>query len=147
MTSASTPAIPAERSAHHAGSASFAGTGAGALEKRRYRSSCLNPLNHNRVYNIFVIWLSPLAIPIAAHAILERWLPMGAGTLDLAKLLPLLIPVLLIQFGLQIYALIDLSRRSREQVRGGNKWLWVAIIVLGEILGPIVYFVVARKDE
>ena len=72
---------------------------------------------------------------------------MGAGTLDLAKLLPLLIPVLLIQFGLQIYALIDLARRSREQVRGGNKWLWVAIIVLGEILGPIVYFVVARKDE
>jgi hypothetical protein len=54
---------------------------------------------------------------------------------------------LLIQFGLQIYALVDLARRPKEQVRGSNKWLWVAIIVLAEILGPIIYFVAGRKEE
>ena len=64
--------------------------------------------------------------------------------LDWSKILPLLIPILIIQIGLQIYALIDLSRQ--EQVRG-SKLLWILIIVLGEILGPIIYFVFARKEE
>ncbi len=64
---------------------------------------------------------------------------------DIAKILPLLIPVLLIQFGMQIYALIDLYRQPAEQIRS-SKWLWVAIILLGEIIGPIVYFIVARKE-
>lgn len=63
---------------------------------------------------------------------------------DWSKIIPLLIPILIIQIGLQIYALIDLYRQ--EQVRG-PKLLWVFIILLGEILGPIVYFMVARKEE
>ena len=65
-------------------------------------------------------------------------------SLDWSKLLPLLIPILIIQIGLQIYALIDLSRQ--EQVRG-SKLLWVLIIILGEIIGPIIYFIFARKEE
>jgi 4-amino-4-deoxy-L-arabinose transferase-like glycosyltransferase len=65
-------------------------------------------------------------------------------TFNLAKILPLLIPVLLIQVGLQIYALIDLYRQTQVK---GNKWLWVVIIILGEIVGPIVYFLFARKEE
>ena len=60
------------------------------------------------------------------------------------KILPLLIPILIIQLGLQIYALIDLSRQ--EQVRG-SKLMWVFIIILGEILGPIIYFIFARQEE
>lgn len=63
--------------------------------------------------------------------------------IDWSKILPLLIPILIIQIGLQIYALIDLSRQ--EQVRG-SKWLWVLIIILGEIVGPIVYFLFARRE-
>ncbi len=63
----------------------------------------------------------------------------------LIKFLPLLIPILLIQLGLQIYALIDLYRQST--VRGGSKWIWVAIIILFEIFGPIIYFFVGRKEE
>ena len=71
---------------------------------------------------------------------------MQPTTFDLAKLIPLLIPILLIQFGLQIYALVDLARRAKAQVRG-NKWLWVAIIVVGELIGPIVYLALGRKEE
>ncbi len=64
---------------------------------------------------------------------------------DWARILPLLIPIILIQLGLQIFALVDLSRTAR--VRGGSKWLWVAIIILLEIFGPIVYFVAAKQQE
>lgn len=56
----------------------------------------------------------------------------------------LLLPLLLIQLGLMAAALIDLSRR--ERVAWGTKLPWVFIIVLGEILGPIIYFVFGRKD-
>jgi drug/metabolite transporter (DMT)-like permease len=65
---------------------------------------------------------------------------------DWAKILPLLIPILIIQIGLQIYALVDLYRQPGEKIKW-SKWLWVVIIVLGEILGPIVYFILARKEE
>jgi hypothetical protein len=63
---------------------------------------------------------------------------------DLAKILPLLIPVLLIQFGMQIYALIDLYRQPQVK---GPKWVWALVIILGELLGPIIYFIFARKEE
>ncbi|MFD0619859.1 PLD nuclease N-terminal domain-containing protein [Paenibacillus sp. GCM10027629] len=29
----------------------------------------------------------------------------------------------------------------------GPKWMWVLIIVFGQILGPILYFVVGRNDR
>jgi hypothetical protein len=64
--------------------------------------------------------------------------------LELEKLIPLLIPILIIQLGLQIYALIDLYRRP--DVRGG-KLLWAIIIILGEIIGPIVYFIFASRED
>jgi hypothetical protein len=63
---------------------------------------------------------------------------------DFVKILPLLIPVLLIQFGMQIYALIDLYRQPQVK---GSKWVWAVVIILGEILGPIIYFIFARKEE
>lgn len=67
------------------------------------------------------------------------------AAINWSQILMLAIPVILIQIGLQIYALIDLSRTSK--VRWNNKWIWVAIIVLGEIIGPLVYFLAAKQEE
>lgn len=61
--------------------------------------------------------------------------------LDLA---PLLIPVLIIELGLIVAALVDLMKRSKTR---GPKWLWVLIIFLFGIIGPIVYFIAGREDE
>jgi hypothetical protein len=58
--------------------------------------------------------------------------------------IPLLIPVVLIQLGLLIAALVDLIRR--EQTRG-PKWVWALVIILVNIIGPIIYFVAGRKEE
>ena len=63
---------------------------------------------------------------------------------QIKDLLPLLIPIILIQLGLMIAALVDLIKRSETQ---GPKWLWVVVIVFFNLVGPIVYFVVGRKDE
>ncbi|MCK7486716.1 MAG: PLD nuclease N-terminal domain-containing protein [Bacillus subtilis] len=39
---------------------------------------------------------------------------------------------------MQIIAIVNLVKR--EKVRFNNKWIWVAIILLFNILGPIIYF-------
>jgi hypothetical protein len=58
--------------------------------------------------------------------------------------LPLLIPVVLIELGLMVTALVDLIRRSQTR---GPKWVWALVIVLINFIGPIIYFVAGRKDE
>lgn len=61
----------------------------------------------------------------------------------LYELLPLLLPILLIQLGLMVYCLVDLSRR--EQTRG-PKWLWAVLIILGQLWGPIAYLFIGREE-
>ncbi len=57
--------------------------------------------------------------------------------------LPFLVPLILIQLVLMVVALVDLARRERTR---GPKWVWALIIILGELLGPILYFVIGREE-
>jgi hypothetical protein len=59
------------------------------------------------------------------------------------QLLPYIIPIVLLQLILMIVALADLVRREKTR---GPKWLWAIVIVLGELIGPIVYFIVGREE-
>ena len=70
---------------------------------------------------------------------------MNNSTFDIMSILPLLIPLIVIQLVLMIVCLIDLSKRAK--VRGLPKWAWAIIIVLGELLGPIIYLFVGRMEE
>ena len=63
---------------------------------------------------------------------------------QIRPLLPLLIPIIIIQYALVIAALIDLAKRERTR---GPKWMWVLIILFVNLVGPIIYFVVGREDE
>ncbi len=69
--------------------------------------------------------------------------PASNGIDMLLKLLPLLIPLLLLQLVLMVVALVDLVRREKTR---GPKWLWAIIIVLGELLGPILYLIIGRIE-
>jgi len=62
---------------------------------------------------------------------------------NISKFIPLIIPIVLLQLGLMVFALVDLAKRERTK---GPKWMWIIIIVLGELIGPIVYFVVGREE-
>lgn len=66
--------------------------------------------------------------------------------MDTTTVILALIPIVLIQIGLQVYALYDIYRN------GGARpplptWAWVLIIILGELLGPILYFFFGRKED
>jgi hypothetical protein len=64
--------------------------------------------------------------------------------MDLLKtLLPLLIPIVLIELALMVIALVDLIRRERTK---GPKWVWALVVVLINIIGPIVYLLFGRED-
>lgn len=60
------------------------------------------------------------------------------------EILPFLIPVFIIQLGLQIYSIVNLVKRCK--VRFDNKLLWGIVIVLFGILGSVIYLVF-RGDE
>lgn len=63
------------------------------------------------------------------------------SNLSPAVLLAILVLVAL-QLILQVYGLVDLSRR--DLVPGGRKWVWVLVIILGNLLGAIIYLAVGR---
>lgn len=63
---------------------------------------------------------------------------------ELRELIPLLIPILIIQLILIVVALLDLSRRTNTN---GPRWLWVIIIIFLNMLGPILYFLVGREES
>jgi len=71
------------------------------------------------------------------------------GTEALANLpLPVMIGLGIlvgVQIGLDVVALLDLYKRPVSEVTLGNKWVWVAIILLINTIGAIVYLVVGRK--
>ncbi|NLG84743.1 MAG: hypothetical protein GX493_09105 [Firmicutes bacterium] len=59
----------------------------------------------------------------------------------------LLAPLLVLQLALQVAAVVDILRRGPETLRGGRRWPWLALAVLGSLLGAVIYFAVGRKEE
>jgi hypothetical protein len=58
--------------------------------------------------------------------------------------LPLIIPIIMIQLGLTIAALIHIFTHKTYKI--GSRWVWV-IISFVQIIGPITYFIFGRSDE
>ncbi|MGX9900071.1 PLDc N-terminal domain-containing protein [Arthrobacter sp. SA17] len=70
-------------------------------------------------------------------------------TSDLSSLPPgvlvvlaLLVAVTLV---LDVVALVDLYRRPARLLTFGNKWMWLVLILLLNLLGPILYLVAGRR--
>lgn len=47
-----------------------------------------------------------------------------------------------IQLAVQIYALIDLARRTH--VTGGKRWVWLLVILFANLIGAILYLAIGR---
>lgn len=62
----------------------------------------------------------------------------------LIELLPLLLPIILIDLGMKIYAFIDIMKEDRR-VRWNNKVAWILISVLINY-GWIFYFIFGRDE-
>lgn len=54
-------------------------------------------------------------------------------------------PLVVLQLGLLIWALYDLTRADRK-VRWDSKILWALIIIFISIVGPVLYFLFGREE-
>jgi hypothetical protein len=62
---------------------------------------------------------------------------------QIRDIIPFLIPIVILQLGLLVAALVDLARRERTR---GPKWMWAAVILLVSFIGPIAYFMLGREE-
>ncbi len=64
---------------------------------------------------------------------------------EIRAMIPLLIPLVVIQLVLIGITLRDLVRR--KQVKGGNKLVWGLVIVFIQYIGPILYLIIGREED
>ncbi len=62
----------------------------------------------------------------------------------LQNILPLFIPLLLIDFGFKIYSIIDIIDEGRK-VKGGNKIIWIIFVALVNF-GWIFYLIFGKEE-
>ena len=63
----------------------------------------------------------------------------------LVEYLPFLIPVAIVELALALTALVHVLKHPRYKF--GSKPMWIIVVLLVQIIGPIVYFVFGRGDE
>jgi hypothetical protein len=66
--------------------------------------------------------------------------------MDQTALIAILVPLILVEVGLLVAALYDLTRPGRR-VRGDSKLMWGLIVIFITTIGPILYFLVGREPE
>lgn len=64
---------------------------------------------------------------------------------QIIEYLPFIIPILIIELVLAITALVHVLKHPNY--RFGNKIIWIFIVLLIQIIGPIVYFIFGRGEE
>lgn len=64
---------------------------------------------------------------------------------EMIEYLPFLIPIIIIELALALTAFIHVLKHPRY--RFGNKIIWILIVLLLQIIGPIIYFVFGRGEE
>lgn len=69
---------------------------------------------------------------------------MSVSHLD-TRLLLALAPLVLIDLGMVVYSIVDLYKPDRR-VKGGNKLIWLLVILLVSTIGWLVYLLVGRDE-
>jgi len=63
---------------------------------------------------------------------------------DVAHLLQMLWPLLVLQFILLVVALIAWFKTDETK---GPKWVWLLIILFASMIGPILFFILGRRTD
>jgi len=63
---------------------------------------------------------------------------------EILEFLPYLIPILVIEYGLLIFAIVQLVK---NEVRYLPKWGWALIIVFINIIGSVVFLLAGKKRD
>jgi len=67
------------------------------------------------------------------------------SNLSTTQIVLLILPIVVVELGLILFAIRDLLRPERR-VRGGNKMVWALVIIVLNLVGSILYFMIGRED-
>ncbi|WP_331670265.1 PLDc N-terminal domain-containing protein [Anaerocolumna sp. AGMB13020] len=67
------------------------------------------------------------------------------GLEQIKEFLPFIIPILIVQFGLMIAALVHILRHKNYRI--GNRVVWIIITVVVNTIGPILYFTIGKGED
>lgn len=56
----------------------------------------------------------------------------------------LIAPLLVLQLVLALVAIVDIVRAHETR---GPKWLWIIVSLVVNTIGPILYFIIGRKNQ
>lgn len=62
--------------------------------------------------------------------------------LNISQLIMMLLPLIIIELGLVIFALY---RLAKDNVKYLPKWAWALIIIFFNLFGPIIFLIVGRE--
>lgn len=64
---------------------------------------------------------------------------------NLTEYLPFLIPLVLVELGLFVYALVHILKH--DHYKTGNRTMWlVVVILLMNFIGPILYLILGKEE-
>ncbi len=63
---------------------------------------------------------------------------------QVSNLLPLLLPIIILDIAFRIYAIVDILNEERR-VKGENKIIWILVVALVNF-GWAIYFLFGRDD-
>ena len=63
---------------------------------------------------------------------------------EIMEMLPLLIPLIIIQYALLIYAVVHILKHNKY--KNGNRVMWLIIVLLINFVGPILYFILGKEE-
>lgn len=64
---------------------------------------------------------------------------------QIIEYLPFLIPIVIVELILGITAFFHVIRHPNY--RFGNKVMWVVVVLVFQIVGPIIYFLIGRGED
>jgi len=64
---------------------------------------------------------------------------------DITNIILLLLPLLILQFGLMIYTLVKAIKQTHFKYL--SKVLWIIIIIVINIIGPIMYLILENENN
>lgn len=65
--------------------------------------------------------------------------------MDFKTILPFLIPLIIVQFGLLFYTIHHVLKQDKFKIGTKKTWLLVVILLMN-FIGPILYFIFGKED-
>lgn len=70
---------------------------------------------------------------------------MQGSLSQLGEILPFLIPLVIVEFGLLIYTLRHIL--THDSYKMGNRTIWLVVAIVGmNFIGPVLYFVLGKEE-